>query len=117
MKKANNLEFLTFGDGTAIICETDDYGKPVRKDSKRYYFGNRTVGIKRYFSARQNDIEINKVIHIHKNEKITTANVAIINNTVFDIEQVQHFDDTKPKCTVLSLSQRGLYEGVDDGVS
>lgn len=117
MKIKTPIEFLTFNDGVVDICDVDDYGKPLRKGCKRCHFGNQKIGITRYFAARQNDIEINKVIHIHKDLSITTDKTAIIKKTVFKIEQVQHDDYTNPKSTVLTLSQRGIYEGMDDGVS
>lgn len=117
MKNNSKLDFLKFNSGTADIYDIDDNGEIIRSSGKRVFFGNRTVGVNRYFSARQNDIELKKVIHIHKDEKITTENVVVINKTAYKIEQVQHFDETMPKSTVISLSQRGLYEGDDDGVS
>ena len=117
MKNKTKIEFLKFNSGTADIYDTDDDGEIIRNSGKRVFYGNKTIGVNRYFSARQNDIELKKVIHIHKDEKITTENVAVIDKTAYNIEQVQHYDDTMPKSTVISLSQRGLYEGEDDGVS
>ncbi len=111
------IKFETFNGGLVDIYETDDDDDIIRNSIKRRAFGEETIGVKRYFSARQNDIELEKVIHIHRDLKITTENAAVINRTRYKIEQVQHKSDTNPPVTVLSLSQRGLYEGDDDGVS
>lgn len=111
MKIKTQIEFLSFNDGQVEIRDVDDYGEPTTEAGKRYLFGNRTVGVNRYFSARQNDIELKKVIHVHQDFEITTQQKAIIDNTVYNIVQVQHLHDTNPKVTVLSLSQRGLYRG------
>jgi hypothetical protein len=51
------------------------------------------------------------VIHIHRNPDVTTQYAAVINRTRYKIEQVQHDDESNPRSTVLSLSQRGLWEG------
>ena len=111
------IKFETFNDGFVDIYETDFNDKIIRNTRKRYFFGNKTVGIKRYYAARQNDIDIKLVIHIHKNLNITTENAAVIKSTRYKIVQVQHFDNKNPAITVLSLEQRGLFEGADDEVS
>lgn len=110
--KMPNIEFQTFNDGVLYLFETDKDNKIIEKTKKNLRFGNRTIGVKRYYSARQNDIELKKVIHIHRNLNVVTDMAAVIDNTRYKIEQVQHYADTNPPVTVLSLSQRGLYKGV-----
>lgn len=109
--KVKNIEFLTFTDGIVALYQTDDNDEIMPDTKAEYCFGNRTVGVKRYFAARQNDIELEKVIHIHQDLGIHTSLAAVIGGTRYKIEQVQQLSNTNPKCTVLSLSQRGLYEG------
>lgn len=109
--KKQKIEFLTFNDGIVNIFETDEDDEIIKDTRKIYRFGNRTIGVKRYYSARENDIELKKVIHIHFKSDMTTDKAVVINNTRYKIEQVQFLYDTNPRCTVLSLSQRGLYEG------
>ena len=104
-------EFLTFNDGIVNIFDTDDDGEIIKSSRKFYAYGERAVGVKRYYAACQNDIELEKVIHIHYLREMTTQKAVVINNTRYKVEQVQHFRTTKPSCTVISLSQRGLYEG------
>ena len=111
------IKFETFNDGFVDVYETDFNDKIIRNTRKRYFFGNETVGIKRYYAARQNDIDIKLVIHIQKNLNITTENAAVIQSTRYKIVQVQHFDNKNPAITVLSLEQRGLFKGADDEVS
>ena len=112
--KTPEIEFLTFNDGQLRLYQTDDDDAIITSSRRLYRYGNRTIGVKRYFSARQNDIELKKVIHIQRNNEVDTSMAAVIDETRYKIEQVQHFHDTNPPCTVLSLSQRGLYEGVTD---
>lgn len=109
--KKQKTEFLTFNDGIANIFDTDDNDDIINHSRKVYAFGTRSIGVKRFYAAFQNDIELEKVIHIHYLPDMTTQKAVVINNTRYKVEQVQHFKDTRPRCTVLSLSQRGLYEG------
>ena len=104
-------KFLTFTDGQIELYETDEDGEIIEESRKAHRFGERTIGVKRYFAARTNDIELNKVIHIHMDRNVVTDMAAVIDGTKYKIIQVQHISDSRPKCTVLSLSQRGLYEG------
>lgn len=111
MKIKTPIEFLTFNDGIVTIFETDEDDEIMMNTLTEHRFGNRVIGIKRYFAARTNDIELNKVIHIHKNLSITPAMAAVIGNTRYNIVQVQQLSETNPPVTVLSLEQQGRYEG------
>ncbi len=113
--KNRKNEFLTFNDGIVNVFDTDDDDEIIKESRRVYAYGERSVGIKRFYAAYQNDIELEKVIHIHYLPEMTTQKAVVINNTRYKVEQVQHYIKTKPRCTVLSLSQRGLYEGdIDD---
>lgn len=112
--KNRSVEFLAFNSGILKIYNTDDEGEIINGSYKQYRYGDRTIGVKRYFSARQNDIELDKVVHIHQNISLRTDDAVVINGTRFKIEQIQHLYDTNPKCTVLSLRQRGIYEGAEN---
>ena len=117
MKIKTPIEFLTFNDGIVDIYDTDEDDRIIRNTVKQRRFGNRTVGVKRYYSAKQSDIELDLVIHVHRDSELNTQHAAVIKNTRYKIEQVQQLTDTNPPVTVLSLSQRGLYIGEDDGIS
>lgn len=105
------IQFLTFNDGVINVFDTDDDDEIISDTRCCYKFGERTVGVKRFYEAYQHDIELVKVIHIHYLPSITTQKAAVIGETRYNIEQVQHDKNAHPRCTVLSLSQRGLYEG------
>lgn len=116
MKIKTPIEFLTFNDGIVDIYETDEDDVIIRNTVKKFKYGNRTVGVKRYYAARQNDINIDLVIHIHLDLNIVTNLAAVINKTRYKIIQVQQIVDSNPPVSILSLSQRGLYMGADDGI-
>lgn len=111
MKIKTPIEFLTFNDGVLNLYETDDEDEIVKNTLKTHRFGNRIIGVKRYFAARTNDVELSKVIHVHKDLTITPQKAAVIGETRYNIVQVQQLSETNPSVTVLSLEQRGRYEG------
>lgn len=114
--KNKELEFLTFNDGIVDIYDTNNDDEIISDSLKRYYFGNRTVGVKRFYAAYQNDITLKKVIHIHFFKDMTSDKAVVIDNTRYNVEQVQFDKNSNPPCTILSLSQRGLYRGETDVV-
>ena len=114
MKIKTNPEFLEFNDGTVTIYDTDDNDEIIKATGSAHRFGNEKIGITRYYAARQDDIELDKVIHIHRSIGVTTESAAVIGKTRYKIEQVQQDTNSNPQSTVLSLSQRGLWEDKED---
>ncbi len=115
-QKNEKIKFLTFNDGIVKVYETDDDDCIISNSERLFRFGDRTVGVKRFYAAYQNDINLERVIHIPRAADMTTEKAVVIDNTRYKVEQVQQLTDTYPKSTVLSLSQRGLYEGETDDV-
>ena len=111
MKIKTNPEFLKFNDGTVTIYDTDDNDEIMKATGRAHRFGNEKIGITRYYAARQDDIELDKVIHIHRSLSVTEESAAVIDNTRYKIEHVQQEPYSNPPSTILSLSQRGLWEG------
>lgn len=111
MRIKNKTEFLSFTDGMVLLFRTDEDDELIRNSVTAYRFGNRKVGVQRFYAAKQNDIELTRVIHIHRNLTVDTQCAAVIGDTRYKIEHIQQEDDTNPPCTVLSLSQRGLWKG------
>lgn len=111
MKIRSKTDFLQFNDGFVTLYRTNDDDEIIRNTAVIYRFGNRKLGVNRFYAARQNDIELTRVIHIHRNLTVDTQCAAVIGDTRYKIEHIQQEDDTNPPCTVLSLSQRGLWKG------
>lgn len=105
MKINTPTEFLTFNDG---ICDVyNAKGNKLADKLMTLYFGDRTVGIKRYYAARAATVEINRLIQIPQQLSITASNRVVIDNNEYKIEQVQHLNDTNPPVTVLTLKRIG----------
>lgn len=114
MKIKTPIEFMAFNDGVVDFYETDENDEIISNTQLQSRFHAKKIGVNRYYAARSNDIELSKLIAIHRNDCITTAFAAVIDKTRYKIEQISTNTSTNPPTTELSLSQRGLYEGAAD---
>ncbi len=108
MQIKSPINYLTFNSGYVLIYDTDDEGEIIKDSAFLNRYGIKTVGIKRYYYARQNDIKVDMVIVMPQRPCITSRHIAEIQDKKYKIVQVQHMDDTNPKSTVLTLSQVGI---------
>jgi hypothetical protein len=106
MKIKTPTEFLTFNDGLCDIYNVK--GNKISDKLMTLCFGDRTVGMKRYYAARAATVEINRLIQVPQQLSITASNRVVIDNNEFKIEQVQQLYDTNPPVTVLTLRKIGL---------
>lgn len=99
-------QFLTFNDGWCDIYSV----KGNKLDTKMITlgFGNRTVGMKRFYAARAASTEINRLVQIPLREDITPENNVVISGVRYRIEQLQNLYDTNPPVTVLTLRKIGV---------
>lgn len=106
MKIQMPTEFLTFNDGKCDIYSVS--GNRLADKLITLCFGNRTVGMKRFYAARAANIEINRLIHIPLREDVTAENNVVIFGNRYHIEQTQNLYDTNPQVTVLTLRKIGV---------
>ena len=113
MRKApwrpNNEITQQYNDGVVKIYAVTDKAKPGYQpdaDPKLKYtlrFENRALGLNRIFMARQNHVEILKVIRVQKVD-ISTQDIAIVHDgTQYDIDTVQEVMGVYPASMDLSL--------------
>lgn len=108
-----NRMFETFNDGVCSLHEIDDDGN-AGTEKAAIRFQERTVGIKRYYEAMTNKVQIDRLIRIPRQPWITTEYLAVIQEQVYEIRQVQIIPDTHPKANDISLHftrQRRLTDG------
>jgi hypothetical protein len=105
MKIQTPTEFLTFSDGLCDIYSVS--GNKLDGKLMTLCYGNRTVGVKRYYAARAAKAEINRLIQVPMRKDITAANAAVISGVRYKIDQVQYLNNTNPPTTVLTLQQNG----------
>lgn len=106
MKIKTPTEFLTFNDGKCDIYTVS--GNKLKNKIMTLWYGNRTVGMKRYYAARAASVEIDKVIQIPQRFDITAINDVVICDSRYKIEQLQQINDTNPRATLLTLRKIGV---------
>ena len=104
---------MTCDDGFVKICDVVNVSEPGMKPKIRLrvrseqFFGYETVGITRYFTALQAQVQIANVIHIWEDRSITSNNVCILEDGCqYRCSLVQHMvnEDNLP-ITKLSLER------------
>ena len=102
----------TFNDGVMTIYRIDNTAAPgdmpnetptVKHQSIRY--DNRTVGMSRFWQARQEDVRIDRLIRCQRLPDVHSLDIVELENgDQFNIEQVQYLKDVYPPSMDLSLS-------------
>lgn len=105
MKIQTPTQFLTFNDGSCDIYSVK--GNKLDIKILTLCYGNRTVGMKRFYAARAASTEINRLIQIPLRGDVTAENNAVIDGIRYRIEQSQNLYDTNPPATVLTLRRIG----------
>ena len=105
MKIQTPTEFLTFTDGFCDIYNVK--GNKLDQKLLTLCFGDRTVGMKRFYAARAASTEIDRVIQVPQQLSIEAVHRAVIAGAEYKIEQVQQLYDTNPPVTVLTLRKMG----------
>ncbi len=98
----DRVTFETFGDGICSIREIDDDGN-AGTELERLRYQERTVGIRRYYEAMTNKVQIDRLVRVQYRPWLTTEFLAVISGQVYEIEQVQVIPDACPKSCDLSL--------------
>lgn len=105
-------EQVSFNDGVAEIFTVENKALPgdapadKLTDRRKARFENRTVGAVRFFTAKQADTKIDRMIMIPRGIKVSPQDVAILvseDENQYCIEQVQTKTNTKPPATLISL--------------
>lgn len=98
-----------YNDGTVTIYAVADGAKPgyqpVKTATKKFNlrYADRKLGLTRIYQARQNHVEILKVIRVPKVD-ITTKDIAVTHDgTQYDIDTVQEAMGVYPPSLDLSL--------------
>lgn len=139
MPRLRSKQFEPFGDGLLTICEADERTL-TRTKVEHIRFGNRTVGVARYWQAKTAGNKIDKVISIPlavaEAVLIETQDIVIMENETdwlwdrmefdenemqdqsghYQILQIQEKYDTAPPALYLSLGKlvHPFKDGRDD---
>ena len=109
----SRVTFETFNDGICSFRLIDEDGNAgEEKEALRY--GEKTVGIQRYYEAMTNKLQIDRLIRVPYQSWLTTEYLAVIKDVVYEIIQVQLIPDSLPKTNAVSLHlarQRRISDG------
>lgn len=110
--RSDNLISQPLNDGIVQICRVVDVSesgyRPVKKLEPivTLRYENQRVGIQRYFSGMQNQIQVDKVIRVQKALEITNQNVAVTEDGAeYRIDLVQDVTGIFPRCVDLTLTR------------
>lgn len=100
----------TFGDGLVRIYDVCDIAEPGLKPQKGLQlvytlrYEERKLGITRYYAARQNQVEIKRVIRVPRVAGLNSQQVAITENgRQYGIDLVQNAADVYPLSLDITL--------------
>ena len=104
----DRVKFETFNDGIVGLHEINDSGDIEKTAAHRFRFSNRIVGESQHYSAMAAGVNISRRIRIPMFKMIDEDKKdcfkAVIENSIYDIKRAQHYRNTNPPCTDLTLS-------------
>lgn len=102
------VKFETFNDGVVFLYSIKDNGDMEEKPKIKLRFGNRVVGETQYYGALAAGIKISRRIRVPLytdiDEDSTDTFYAVIREKIYQIRRAQHYYNTNPPCTDLTLS-------------
>lgn len=111
MPRIKSRKFETFGDGLLTICEAEERNL-IRTKIEHVRFGNRTVGVSRFWQARTAGNKVDKLLSIPLDLGINTVDVNDIvilesesGSGQYGILQIQQKFDAEPPVLYLSLEK------------
>lgn len=128
MPQIPSRQFETFGDGLLAVCEADER-TITRTKMEHVRFGNRTVGVQRFWQAKTAGNKVNKLLAVPLSvleiDTIEVNDVVILENETeikdragqYQILQVQPKYDARPPALYLSLEKlvHPYKDGREDG--
>lgn len=127
MPRIRSRQFENFGDGLLTICDADER-KITRTKMEHIRFGNRTVGVQRFWQAKTAGNKVDRLVSVPLPvaglDLVSTNDVVIIetekvenSSHQYAIKQVQPKYDAEPPALYLSLEKlvHPFKDGRDSG--
>lgn len=110
--RPNHIITQPLNDGMVRICDVVNVAEPGYQPVKKLHpkvalrYEKQRVGINRFYSGMQNQIQVDKVIRVPKAIIVTNKDIAVTEDgQEYRIEQVQDVLDVYPVCLDLTLSR------------
>lgn len=108
----------TYNDGVVKIYEVNQTtisGKTPKKNleiRENLRYGKKTVGVTRFYAAKQTNSKADKLIACPIRENVTATDVAILQDgKQYQVIQIQYPEDIEPPTMLLTLERLGtLYD-------
>lgn len=111
MKQIKMKDFTSFNDGICSIYSEDEEGHKKYK-YERLGFTERTLGYKRYFTAKAAQVKTSAVIRIPRIKGIDNHDILEIRGIgKYDIELIQNVSDSNPLSLDLTLRELEIFRG------
>lgn len=121
--RSNNRISQSYNDGLAKIYSVIDVAPPGLKPVEKLHlkgvlrYEEQRLGIQRYYSGQQNQVEIERVVRVPKARTISSQDVAITEDGhQYRIDMVQKVDGVWPPSLDLTLARVDQDYEVDDEV-
>lgn len=102
----------TFNDGVLTVYEIINGSEPAGMPKKmlsvkgKLNYDEKTVGINRYESALQNNVQISKLLRVMRKKDVSTQDVVILEDEKqYQIVRIQYPEDIVPQSMDLSLER------------
>lgn len=110
--RTDNGVTQNFGDGVVAIYTVKDVAQPGYQPKPqttlkcKLRYEEQRLGIQRYYSGRQNQVEIERVLRVPRYGGITNQDVAVTEDgRQFRIDMVQNVTDVYPASLDLTLAK------------
>lgn len=110
--RTDNGVTQNFGDGVVAIYSVEDVAQPGYQPKPqttlkcKLRYEEQRLGIQRYYSGRQNQVEIERVLRVPRYGGITNQDVAVTEDgRQFRIDMVQNVTDVYPESLDLTLAK------------
>lgn len=118
--RANNAITQSYNDGVVSIYTVEDVAQPGYQPKPEktlkvvLRYEEQRLGIQRYYSARQNQIDVQRVIRVQKSVPVNNQDLAETEDgRKYRIDLVQSVSDVFPASLDLTLA--AVKQGVDTG--
>lgn len=101
-----------YNDGLVQVCAVTDAAEPGRMPVEqltpkiKLCYEEQSLGLQRYYSGKQNQVEVQRVIRTQRRREVSSQDVAVTEDgTQYRIDLVQPVKDVYPPSMDLTLSR------------
>lgn len=112
MKIKTPTAFQTFNDGVCVLCGQKNQSAKGNVPKKTYIikemrmpYERRTVGVRRFYDAKQDKAEIELLLRVPCAFNVSTQDICIVGGIQYGVYQVQDVMDVLPAAKDIALKR------------